>query len=118
MVESHSVEIQEERKTNNELDSLREFSSEAELVEQITRQPGWAIIERDLCAYKEQISKNIVYLDSGSKEYKEARILYIAADKVTSLFNDYAENKKRALELLNKIDNPQENITLDVDNGI
>lgn len=108
----------EEVKTNNELDSIREFSAEAELVEQLQKQPGWAIIERDLCFYKEEISSKLAYLDTNSKEFKESRILFIGADKALSLFRDYEENKKRALELLQKIDNTKENIVLDVDNGV
>jgi hypothetical protein len=104
--------------SNNEPDSIREFAAEAELVAQLIKQPGWAIIERDLCAYREQIGKDIAYLDPTTKEFKEARILYIASDKILSLFRDYEENHKRAIELLKKLDNPQEDIALDVDNGI
>ena len=106
----------EERKTNNELDSIREFASEADLVNQLQKHPGWGIIERDLCSYKEEIGSRIAYLDPDSKEFKESRILFVGADKALSLFRDYEENKKRALELLERIDNPQENIILDVDN--
>lgn len=116
MGKSPSVVVVEEGRTNNELDSIREFSAEAELVGQLQKQPGWGIIERDLCSYKEEIGSRIAYLDPNSKEYKEARILFISADKALSLFRDYEENKKRAVELLEKIDNPQENIILDVDN--
>lgn len=102
--------------TNNEVDSLREFASEAELVGQLQTQPGWAILERDLTQYKNEISSKLAYLNTKSKEYSEARLLFIASDKLFSLFNDYAENRKRALELLEKIDNTKENIVLDVDN--
>jgi hypothetical protein len=102
--------------TNNEVDSLREYASEAELVGQLQKQPGWEIIERDLTQYKNEISSKIAYLDPKSKEFSEARVLFISADKLFSLFNDYAENRKRALELLEKIDNTAENIILDVDN--
>lgn len=107
-----------DKATGNELDSLREYVEEAEAVDTLTRQVGWGIIERDLHAYKQEIGSKIAYLDPSSKEFNEARILYLAADKLLGLFNDYAENKKRALELLAKIDNQGEHIVLDVDNGV
>ena len=116
MVEKLLVEQTEERKTNNEIDSLREYSLEADLVGQLQKHQGWGIIERDLNQYKNEISANIAYLNTKSKEFQEARILYIAADKLLSLFRDYDQNRKRALELLDRIDNTQENIILDVDN--
>lgn len=104
------------KETGNELDTLREYVAEAELVGQLTKQPGWAILEKDLYQYKEEIGSKLAYLDPKSKEFAESRILFLAADKLIMLFNDYAENRKRALELLEKIDNPRENIVLDVDN--
>jgi len=110
--------VKQVENSNNEIDSIREFTAEAELVDLLIKQPGWAIIERDLCSYREGIGSKIAYLDPGSIEYKESRILFIGADKALSLFRDYEENKKRAVELLKKIENPQENIALDVDNGI
>jgi hypothetical protein len=104
------------KETGNELDSLREFVSEAEVVDLITKQPGWIILERDLNEYRDQISAKLAYLDPKSKEFTDARILFIASDKLFSLIEDYAENRKRALELLEKIDNTGEHIVLDVDN--
>lgn len=102
--------------TGNELDTLREYVAEAELVDQLTKQPGWAILEKDLYQYKEEIGLKLAYLDPKSKEFVESRILFLAADKLLNLFGDYAENRNRALELLKRIDNPKENIVLDVDN--
>lgn len=102
----------------NEVDSLREYASQAELVSLLKTTPGWEIIEADLLLYKSSIGEKIAYLQPYTKEFNEARILYIAADKVLKIFDDYAENKVRALELLKKIDNPQDSITLDMDNQI
>ena len=102
--------------TNNEVDSLRDYVEEADLVGQIQNQRGWAIIERDINQYRDEISNKLAYLDPKSKEFNDARVLFIASDKLLNIFSDYAENRKRALELLEKIDNPKENIVLDVDN--
>ena len=110
-----SAEVKTEA-SQNDVESLRDYSLEAEQVDLLKRQNGWVIIERDLEQYRNEIGARIAYLDPKSKEYHDARILYIAADKIFSLFNDYAENRKRALELLEKIDNTRENIVLDVDN--
>jgi len=103
-------------KTDNEADSLREYSLEAEQVELLKNYNGWAILERDLKSYKDGISSKIAYLDPKSSEFAEARVLFIAADKVLKMVDDYANNRKRALELLERIDNTRENIILDVDN--
>ena len=103
-------------KTDNEVDSLREYALEAEQVELMTRHNGWVILEQDLNFYKNGIGEKLPYLDPKSKDFTEARILYIAADKLLKMVIDYAENKKRALELLERIDNPKQNIVLDVDN--
>jgi hypothetical protein len=102
--------------TNNEVDSLREFALEAEQVGLLQKYRGWEILERDLGQYKNEIGSKLPYLDPKSKEFTESRILYIAADKLMKMFEDYAENRKRALELLERIDNPKEHIILDVDN--
>jgi len=101
---------------SGEMDGLRFYVAEAEKVELMSFTPGWVILERDLTTYKEQISEKLAYLDPDTKEYKDARILYIASDKILKIVNDYAENRRRALELLHKIDNTQDNIVLDVDN--
>jgi adenine-specific DNA methylase len=104
------------QEVNNEVDSLREFSLEADAVLLLKKQPGFEFLERDITQYKDEISAKLAYLDPKSREFSEARILFIAGDKLLSLFSDYAENRKRALELLERIDNPSENIVLDVDN--
>jgi len=112
----HLLNKPEQAITNNEVDSLREYALEAEQVELLKRQPGWLVIENDFIRYKDSIGSELAYLDPKSKEFSESRILYIAVDKLLSIFEDYATNKKRALELLERIDNTRENIVLDVDN--
>jgi hypothetical protein len=102
----------------NEVDSLREYAAEAELVELLKTSPGWQIIEENLKQYRQSIGEKIAYLQPYTKEFNEARILYIASDKVLKIVDDYIENRKRAMELLRKLDNPNENITLDVDTQI
>ncbi len=103
-------------KTTDEMNLLREYVAEAEQVELLNYNPGWLIISRDLKEYKEQIGSKIAYLDPSSKEFNEARILYIASDKSLKIVEDYIENRKRAIELLHRLDNPQDNIVLDMDN--
>ena len=101
----------------NEIDSLREYARQAELVGLLKTQPGWEILESDLRQYKSAIGEKIAYLNPKSVEYHNSRILFIAADKVLKIVDDYAENRQRALDLLEKLDNQQENIVLDVDNA-
>jgi len=101
----------------NEIDSLREYTLEAEQVELLRQHNGWLILERDLEQYKAEIGEKLPYLNPKSPEFQEARILFIASDKALKMVEDYIENRRRALELLNKIENPKENIVLDVDNG-
>lgn len=101
---------------NNEVDSLREYTLEAEQVDLLKTQPGWQILQRDLDQYLNEIGSKLPYLNTKSKEYSEARVLYIASDKLLKMVLDYEENRKRALELLEKLDNTKENIVLDVDN--
>jgi hypothetical protein len=114
--EKVSAEASVEASQNSSIDDIRDFSLEAEQVEILKHQNGWKIIERDCIQYRTDIGSKLAYLDPKSKEFTDARILFIAADKTLSLFNDYVENRKRALELLEKIDNTAENIVLDVDN--
>lgn len=99
-----------------EPEELREYVAEAELVDLLTRTEGWGILQRDFEDYRQKIGARLPYLNSKTIEFEEIRILYIACDKLLKMVEDYAENKKRALELLEKIDNPKENIVLDVDN--
>ena len=103
--------------TTNEIDSLREYAVEAEQVELLKNNRGWLILERDLQQYKSGIGEKMAYLNPKSPEFEEARILFIASDKILKMVEDYGENRKRAMELLERLDNPKENIVLDVDNG-
>ena len=116
MVEKASAEVQEEVRTSNDLDSLRDFVLEAEQVELRKNYNGWTILERDIKQYKSEQYTKLAYLNPKSKEFYEAKVLYLAGVKLLELVNDYAENRKRALELLERIDNTKENIVLDVDN--
>jgi len=102
--------------TGNEVDSLREYAVEAEQVELLAQNAGWQILERDLNAYRDAIGSKLAYISPLSKEFEEARILFISSDKILQMVSDYSENKKRAMELLDRIDNPDKNIILDVDN--
>lgn len=108
--------VKKEEIINNEVDSLREYAAEAEQVDLLKTQPGWRILERDLSQYLDEIGSKLPYLNTKSKEFAEARMLYLASDKLLKIVLDYAENRKRAIELLDKLDNPRENIVLDVDN--
>ncbi|KYK26433.1 hypothetical protein AYK26_07505 [Euryarchaeota archaeon SM23-78] len=101
----------------SEPEDLRVYVAEAEQVDLMTRTEGWNIIQRDIEDYRDKIGSRLAYLNPKTLEYEEARINYLAADKLLKMIEDYAENKKRAIELLEKIDNPQENIVLDVDNA-
>jgi len=100
----------------DEMEELRFYVAEAEKVSIMCASPGWEILERDLNQYKSHISEKLAYIDPYSPAYEESRILYIASDKILKMIADYAENKRRALELLYKIDNKQDNIVLDMDN--
>lgn len=100
----------------DEMSDLRFYVAEAEKIELMQMTQGWQILERDLSQYKSQISSKLAYISPKLPEFEESRILFIAADKILSIVNDYAENRKRAIELLKKIDNPQDNIILDMDN--
>lgn len=77
---------------------------------------GWAILERDLLKYRSDIVNKIVYTSPTRPEYDEARVLFIAVDKLMALVNDYEDNRNQAIELLNKLENPDLSITMDVDN--
>ena len=95
---------------------IRRFTAEAEQVDLMTRHPGWEIIRRDVDDYRQKIAAKIPYLNPRGAIYEDTRILYLASDKLLGIIEDYAANRKKAIELLDKIDNPQENIVLDVDN--
>ena len=73
---------------NNEPDDLRVFIAEAEQVDLLTRQQGWEIISRDISEYRESIGCRLAYINPKTKEYEDARILYIASDKLIKLISD------------------------------
>ncbi len=103
------------RPTPNPSD-LEDFIREADEVRALTASRGWSIIERDLNEYRNQIISKLAYLDPSKLEHKEARVLFIATDKVLSLVNDYEENRVKAIEMLNKLNNPDLAVTMDIDN--
>ena len=99
-------------------DELEDFIREAGEVKTLTQQAGWGILERDLTLYRDEISRRIAYVNPKRPEFDEIRILFLAADKIISMVNDYQENRDRAIELLEKMQNPELAITMDVDNEI
>jgi len=103
--------------SNSEEDNLRMFIDEADKVNLFTNQQGWAILSRDLTLYKNQKAEEIPYLDKDSKEFYSACLDFRAIDKLLKLVEDYEVNRQQAIEQLEKISNPKENINLDLDNG-
>ena len=99
-------------------EDLEEFIKEAGEVKFLTQQTGWAILERDLSIYRDGISKKLAYMNPSRPEFNEARILFLAVDKIFDIVNDYQENRDMAIELLNKMENPDLAIALDVDNEL
>jgi len=102
-------------KTKDE-EGLRKFVDEADKVKQLTNSAGWDIIRRDCLDYLSQIASRLAYLNPSSKEFYEARVLFIAADKLLNLVEDYEFNRKKCLQLLKDLQNLDNTIVLDVDN--
>lgn len=100
----------------DEQEQLLHFSLEAEQVDLMTQHRGWQILQRDLEEYRKRIGDTLPYLETDTKEYKEARIMYIATDRLLKLVEDYQVNRKKAVEFIDKLDNLKENIVYDVDN--
>jgi hypothetical protein len=94
---------------------LEAFVREADEVALLTHHTGWQILERDLNSYRAGISQRLPYLNPGKPEFYESCILAIAIDKIFSLVADYAENKKKAEELLIKLNNPEVAVAMDID---
>lgn len=104
--------------TNQEIQSpndLEAFIKEASEVKQLTQSAGWAILERDLILYRNTVSKRLAYINPNRPEFKEAQILYQAADKIIGMVNDYQENRDIAIETLNKMENPDLAVAMDID---
>ena len=97
---------------------LIDYIKEASEVKNLTLQRGWKIIERDLLEYREGLINRFAYLDPSKPECREARVLFIAVDKIFSLINDYQENRDKAIELLTKMENPDLATIMDVDNEL
>jgi hypothetical protein len=99
-------------------DDLKDFVQEANEVYLLTQQTGWRIITRDLLEYRNGLTNRLAYIDPSKPEHKEARILFIAVDKIFTLINDYKENREKAVELLQKLENPDLATVMDIDNEI
>jgi len=94
---------------------LEEFIKEASDVKNLTQTAGWAILERDLRHYQEEVAKKLAYINPSRKEFREAQVLYQAADKIIGMVNDYQENRDIAIQTLQKMDNPDLAVAMDVD---
>ena len=97
---------------------IREYVQEASEVRQLTAMAGWGIMERDVKHYRNSLIDKLAYIEPSRPEYYEAKVLFLAADKLLALVNDYENNRDKAIELLNKLDNPELEVTLDVDNEL
>ena len=96
-------------------EDLEEFIREADEVNNLTNTKGWSILARDLTEYRNSLISKLAYLNPKRPEHYEARILFIAVDKIFSMVSDYRENRDRAIELLQKLENPDLAIAMDVD---
>jgi hypothetical protein len=94
---------------------LEAYIREASEVKALTQTAGFAILERDLLEYRNGLVNRMAYIDPSKPEFRESRILFIAVDKIFSLINDYEENRDRAIQLLQKMENPDLAITMDID---
>jgi len=97
-------------------EDLEGFIKEASEIKNLTETKGWHILERDLMDYKTRIGQQIAYLNPKSPQFEEARVLYIASDKLLAMVSDYEENRAKAIELLTKLENPNLAVAMDVDN--
>jgi len=95
---------------------LNDFIIEANEVKQLTSMRGWEIIKRDLAGYKEGIMQKLAYINPRRMEYNELRLLYLSANKIISLVEDYQVNKEKSVEYLNKLQNLDLAVTFDIDN--
>jgi hypothetical protein len=94
---------------------LEDFIREADEVRLITTQAGWHIIERDITEYRNSLINKLAYTDPTKPEFREAVILFVASDKLLALINDYQENRDKAIELMNKLENPNLAVAMDID---
>jgi len=97
-------------------ENLQAYILEANEVQQMTQHPGWVIIERDLKSFRNTIIDKLVYSSPKSREFDENRVLFVGIDKILALVNDYNINREKAIEELEKLNNPDVAIQLDVDN--
>lgn len=97
---------------------LQDFVIEANQVKSLSNHSGWQILERDLNFYQAEIAKRIAYLNPKRPEAYEARILFLAADKILNMVSDYSENRTIAIDMLNKIENPDLVVPYDIDNEV
>ena len=97
---------------------LQDFLIEANQVKSLANHGGWQILERDLNLYQNEIAKRIAYLNPKRPEAYEARVMFLAADKLLTMVNDYEENRTAAIAMLNKIENPDLVVPFDIDNEV
>ena len=97
---------------------LQDFVIEANQVKSLSTHRGWQILERDLNLYQNEIAKRIAYLNPKRPEAYEARVMFLAADKLLTMVNDYEENRTAAIAMLNKIENPDLVVPFDIDNEV
>ncbi len=97
---------------------LEDFIREANEVKALTQQGGWHILTRDLISLKDGLAKRLAYVSPKRPEHEEARIQFIAIDKLFALIDDYENNRNESIKLLDKLQNPDLAITMDIDNEI
>ena len=82
----------------------------------LTSMTGWQILKRDLALYREGVIQKLAYINPKRHEFNELRIHFLAADKMISLVEDYKVNKELMMDYLNKLQNPDLVVPLDMDN--
>jgi len=98
-----------------EVQDLEAYIREAGEVKATVSTGGWAILERDLLRIRESIVPKLAYTNPKNTEFYEAQLLYVGIDKLLALIEDYATNRDKAIEHLNKLQNPELAVTMDVD---
>lgn len=87
-------------------EELEQFLNEADQVLALTREPGWAVLARDIEADRERVSRVWPKINPKRPEFDELRIHALASDRLLAMIEDYRTNRQAFLRQIQALERP------------
>lgn len=96
-------------------EELEAFLNEADQVLALTREPGWAVLVRDIQADRAKMADVWPKVNPKRPEFDELRVHALASSRLLLMIEDYRTNRRMILQQMASLEKIKTEIPSDVD---